>query len=344
MRALLIGGTGTISSAVSRLLVETGWETTLLNRGLRRDRVPEGARLLVGDMADESAVRGLLEGRRFDVVVQFIAYLPDQVERDARLFSGRCGQYVFISSASAYQKPPASPFITEGTPLANPFWAYSRNKIACEDVLLRHFREDGFPVTLVRPSHTYGDRGVPLGVHGREGTWQELVRIREGRPVLVHGDGTSLWTLTHNTDFARGLAGLLGNPRAIGEAVHITSDESLSWNQIYRIVGAALGREPDLVHVASETLVALDPSLEGPLLGDKSHSVIFDNTKVKALVPGFEAVVRFDRGVRRTLDWVLSHPEVQRIDPDWEAFEDRVIREALAGAGRLARSSPDGIY
>ena len=337
MKALLIGGTGTLSSAVGRLLIEQGWETWVLNRGLRLDRLPSGARQLTGDMADEAGVRALLADRWFDVVVEFIAYVPEQVERDVRLFSGRCGQYIFISSASSYQKPPASPFITEETPLSNPFWQYSRDKADCEERLMQHYRNDGFPVTIVRPSHTYGERSVPIALHGREGSYQDILRIRAGKPVLVPGDGTSLWTMTHSSDFAKGFVGLMGNARAIGEAIHITSDESLTWNRIYGCIGLALGVEPRLVHVATDDLVAMDPALSGPLLGDKCNSVIFDNSKLKRLVPGFCATVRYEQGVRWTLDWVLSHPEAQRIDPQWEAFVERVTTEVEA---RRAPHSP----
>lgn len=325
MRALFIGGTGTISSAVSRLAVEKGWELYLLNRGNLSDRVPEGARVIRCDINNEAEVARLISDMTFDVVADFIAYVPEHVERDIRLFSGKTYQYIFISSASAYQKPLSHYRITEGTPLANPYWEYSRNKIACEERLMREYRQNGFPVTIVRPSHTYDERKVPVAVHGRKGSWQVIDRMLKGKPVIIHGDGSSLWTLTHNTDFAKAFVGLMANPAAIGEAVHITSDESLTWDTIYDIIARALGVTVKKVHVPSEFLAACDPEFEGTLLGDKTHSVVFDNSKIKRLVPGFTATVRFDQGVRMTLDYVLSHPELQVPDEEFDQFCDRVI-------------------
>ena len=324
MKALFIGGTGTISTEISKRCVREGWELTLLNRGSACERVPQGARVIHADIHDEEAVRKALGDERFDVVADFIAFVPEHVKRDIGLFSGRCGQYVFISSASAYQKPLASPYITESTPLHNPYWQYSRDKIACENVLLGAYRESGFPVTIIRPSHTYSERSMPVALHGK-GSFQVLERIRLGKPVIVPGDGTTLWTLTHSRDFAAAFTGLMGNVHAIGEAYQITGDESLTWNQIYGCIGEALGVKPKLVHIASETLSALNPGFEGNLIGDKSNTVIFDNAKLKRAVPGFAAKTRFDQGAREAVAYIYSHPECQTADPDFDAWCDQVI-------------------
>ena len=328
MKILLIGGTGTISSAITRLLASAGHDLWLLNRGTRKDEVPASVRQIIADIDDEATVLAALGGETFDAVCEFIGFVPGQVERDIRLFRGRTRQYVYISSASAYAKPARSPYITEGTALANPFWQYSRNKIACEELLMREYRETGFPVTIVRPSHTYCERAVPVSIHGPKGSWPVLKRILEGKPVLVHGDGSSLWTLTWNEDFARGFIGLLGNPKAVGEAFQIMSDEQLTWNQIYECVGNALNRTVKLYHVASDFLAAVAPKdydFEGNLIGDKAVTVIFDCTKLKRAVPGFQATVRFDEGVRRCIGHILAHPELQIEDPAFDAWCDRVI-------------------
>lgn len=327
MKALFIGGTGTISAAISSLCADKGWELTLLNRGNNSAFVPAGVRVLKADMDDEDAVRAVLGDERFDVVADFIAFTPAQVERDIRLFEGRTGQYFFISSASAYQKPLSSPWITEGTPLANPFWQYSRDKIACEEVLMKAYRESSFPVTIIRPSHTYGNRGVPVALHGKNGSFAVVERIRTGRKVIVPGDGLTLWTLTHNTDFAVAFCGLMGNTHARGDAFHITSDESLTWNQVYEAVGAALGVRPQMVHIASETLAALCPDYLGALIGDKSNTVLFDNAKVKRAVPEFTAKIRFDQGVREAIRYIYAHPECQRADAEFDAWCDGVIAQ-----------------
>ena len=326
-KALFIGGTGTISAAITRQLAAEGeWDLTLLNRGNRNEGLPKNVHILKADIDDEVGVRTLLAGTQWDCVCDFIGFVPAQVERDWRLFKGRTKQYMYISSASAYQKPPTSPVITEGTPLVNPYWEYSRNKIACENFLMEKFRSEGYPVTIIRPSHTYGDRGVPLGVHGDNGSWQVLKRMLDGKPVIIHGDGTSQWTLTHNTDFAKGFVGLMGNPKAIGDVFHITSDDTLTWNQIYQTIADALGVELKAVHVASEFLDEVGPyDFRGGLIGDKANTVLFDNRKLKRAVPGFQATVRFEQGVRRTLDYVLSHPDCQVADPAFDAWCDRVI-------------------
>ncbi|MBR7039486.1 MAG: SDR family oxidoreductase [Oscillospiraceae bacterium] len=325
MRALIIGGTGTISSAVVRLLLERKWEVYVLNRGTWP--LPEGAVPLVADINDEARVAELLGDMQFDSVCEFIGFVPAQVERDYRLFRDRTRQYIFISSASAYHKPARSHIITEGTTLANPHWQYSRDKIACEAVLMQHYREDGFPVTIVRPSHTYDERSIPLGVHGANGSWQVVERIRQGKPIIIQGDGSSLWTLTFNTDFAVGFVGLMGNPHAIGEAFHITSGESLTWDQIYEEIAKALGVPLHPYHVASDLLAAVGKQydLEGSLVGDKSVTVVFDNSKLKRIVPDFAPTVTFAEGVRRALGYLLAHPEAQVADPDFDAWCDRVI-------------------
>jgi len=328
MKILLIGGTGTISSAITRQLAASGHDLWLLNRGTRKDEVPVNVRQLTADISDEAAVDSMLGDEQFDAVCEFIGFVPQQVARDLRLFKGRTRQYVYISSASAYNKPAASHIITEGTTLSNPHWQYSRDKIACEELLMQAWRTAGFPVTIVRPSHTYCERGVPLSMHGTKGSWQVLKRMIEGRPVIIQGDGTSLWTVTWNEDFARGFIGLLGNPKAIGEAFQIMGDEQLTWNQIYQCAADALGVTLHPYYVASSFLEAVAPrewDLEGNLTGDKSVSVIFDCSKLKRAVPGFQATVRFSEGVRRCVEHIMAHPELQIEDAEFDQWCDRVI-------------------
>ena len=336
MKILLIGGTGRISTAVTRLALQAGIEVYLLNRGQRSDGVPAGAVHLRGDISDEVQVTSLLEGHYFDAVANFINFVPSQVERDIRLFAGRTDQYIFISSASVYQKPLSNYMITESTPLANPHWEYSRNKIACEELLMAEYRKTGFPVTIVRPSHTYDEKTVPVAIHGSKGSWQVMKRMLEGKPVLVHGDGLSLWTLTHSDDFAKGFNGLLGNVHAIGEAVHITSDETLTWNVIHALIARELGVEPRFFYATSDFISKADPGLEGGLLGDKSHSVVFDNSKIKSLVQGFAATIRFDIGVRSSVSYFLANKEMQQDDPDFDLFTEKVINAQL-DAGKLIK-------
>ena len=328
MKILIIGGTGTISSAITRQLSEGGYDLWLLNRGTRKSEVPANVRQVICDINDEASVLDNLAGEMFDAVCEFIGFTPAQVERDLRLFQGRTRQYVYISSASAYNKPAANHVITEGTTLANPLWQYSRDKIACEELLIKAYREQGFPITIVRPSHTYCERGVPTSVHGPKGCWQVLKRMLDGKPVIIQGDGTSLWTLTWNEDFARGFIGLLGNPKAIGEAFQIMSDESLTWTQIYQCVANALHVPLKPYYVSSEFLSEVAPKewdFRGNLLGDKSLTVIFDCAKLKRVVPGFQATTRFHEGVRRSVEYLLSHPELQIEEPDFDAWCDRVI-------------------
>ena len=328
MKILMIGGTGTISSAITRQLAESEHELWLLNRGNRQAELPEGVNQIVADVEDEQLVLEKLGDMQFDVVCEFIGFLPEQVARDIRLFKGRTRQYVYISSASAYNKPARGYIINEGTTLANPHWEYSRNKIACEELLMKHYREEGFPATIIRPSHTYCERSVPLGIHGMKGSWQVVKRMMEGKPVLIQGDGSSLWTMTWNEDFARGFIGLLGNPHAIGEAFQIMNDETLSWTQIYQAIADALRVELKPYYVSSAFLADVCPKaydLEGSLLGDKAVSVVFDCSKLKRAVPGFQATVRFEEGVRRTLDYILKHPELQEEDPEFDSWCDKVI-------------------
>ena len=331
MKALFIGGTGTISTAVvKRLVEELHWEVWLLNRGNRKNVLPDGAHQIIADINDEDTVAEKLKDLTFDTICEFIGFRLKDVERDYRLFKGKTRQYIYISSASAYNKPAASHIITEGTALANPYWRYSRDKIECEAYLMEKYREEGFPVTIVRPSHTYDERHIPLGVHGKNGFWQVIKRMQEGKPVIIHGDGTSLWTVTFNTDFAFGFTGLMGNRHAIGEAFQITGDETLSWNQIYATIADALGVELKAYHVSSEFLSAVGDKygfdFEGSLTGDKAVSVVFDNSKLKQAVPDMRTKVRFDQGVRIALDHILSHPEeCQKEDPEFDEWCDRVI-------------------
>ena len=329
--ALFIGGTGTISMAITRSLAKNeGWHLTLLNRGNRKADIPDGVDGINVDINDEEAAAKVLEGKNFDTVCDFIGFVPSQLERDYRLFKGKVKQFMYISSASAYGKPVADYRITEGTALANPYWEYSRNKIACEDFLMKKFREEGFPVTIIRPSHTYDERSIPMGVHGSKGSFQVIKRMMEGKPVIVHGDGTSLWTMTFNEDFAKGFIGLMGNPHTIGEAFQITNDESLTWNQIFKTIADALNVEYKPYYVSSHFLakVGRKYDLEGGLIGDKANSVVFDNTKLKKAVPGFAPSIRFEEGVRRCLDYILSHPECQVEDPEFDEWCDSII-EAL---------------
>lgn len=332
MKALFIGGTGTISTAISKRLLEQGWELYLINRGNRAEILGDKAINIIADIANEADVAAKITDLEFDVVCDFIAFVPEQVERDYRLFKGKTKQFMYISSASAYHKPVMDYKITEGTSLANPYWEYSRNKIACEEVLLKMYREEGFPITIIRPSHTYDERSVPLGVHGDCGSWQVLKRMLEGKPVIIHGDGTSLWTMTHNSDFAKGFVGLMANPHAIGEAFQITNDESVTWNQIYQIIADALGVELKPYYVASDYLDAVGKyDFRGGLLGDKANTVVFDNRKLKAAVPGLSMNVGIAQGIRDTVAYVLSHPECQREDAEFDRWCDRVI-EVLESA------------
>ena len=327
MKALFIGGTGTISMAITRQLAcDPSWELYLINRGSRTEELPDNVTVISGDINNEAEIAEKLGDLKFDTVCDFIGFVPSQLERDYRLFRDRTRQFMYISSASAYQKPLSDHRITESTPLCNPYWEYSRNKIACEEYLMKMYRENGFPVTIIRPSHTYDERSVPLGVHGDKGSWQVVKRMMEGKPVIIHGDGTTLWTMTHNTDFAKGFIGLMGNIHAIGESYHITSDESVTWNQIYKAIADVLGVELKPYYVPSDLLHAVGHyDFEGSLIGDKANTVVFDNSKLKRAVPSFSATVRLDQGIRSTLEHVLSHKELQQDDPEFDEWCDKVI-------------------
>lgn len=325
---LFIGGTGVISTAAAERAVGLGHRLTILNRGRSTRPVPEGAEILHADIRDQESVREVLGGREFDAVADFITYTPEQAQAGLDLFRGRTGQYVFISSASAYQKPPTRLPILESTPLKNPFWKYSRDKIACEELLFRAYRDGDFPLTVVRPSHTYDRTKIAM-----VGGWTDLHRMRAGLPVMVHGDGTSLWTLTHSRDFAKAFVGLLGLPQAVGESYTITSDEYLPWNQVYQLFARAAGvAEPKLVHVASETIAAHSPEIGANLLGDRSHSVIFDNTKIKALIPDYRASIPFADGAREIVQWHDFHPELQMVDQGYMELTDKLTAWARSGA------------
>jgi nucleoside-diphosphate-sugar epimerase len=337
MKILFIGGSGIISRAVTQQTIAAGHELWLLNRG--QHRPVEGARSLRADIAGRESLNAALRGHHWDVVVDWIAFAPADVQRDIALFRESARQYIFISSASIYQKPLEHYRITEETPRVNPYWDYSRNKIACEDELMAAHRASGFPVTIVRPSLTYGEDQVPLALNAWTQSWTLVERLRRGAPVIVPGDGNSLWTITHNTDLARGLIGLFGNPAAIGEAFHITSDEVLTWNQIFRQAAAAAGvAEPQLVHMTSEFIISCLPALEGSLLGDKAVSAVFDNSKIKRFVPGFAARVPFAEGIKQTIAWFDADPERKVVDAETNRRLDRLIAAYTAGAA-LARKS-----
>ncbi len=345
MKILLIGGSGTISSRITQQLYAQEHDVYILNRGKHSEYITElcahtskHEKPFKGKLTHLSAdsynkeelssvatsVLGLDE--QFDAVVDFIAFLPEHVQKDYEVFFNKTKQFIFISSASIYQKPLSNYIITESTPLANPHWEYSRNKIACEELLIEKYRSAGFPVTIIRPSHTYDERSIPLGVHGRHGSWQIVKRMLEQKEVIIHGDGTSLWTMTHAEDFAKGFCALVGNIHAIGETIQITGDETLSWNQIYECFASALNVPLKAVHVSSHFLAAAsDFDLQGSLIGDKANSVVFDNTKLKRLVPGFHSTIRFDEGIKKTIAYLLSHSELQREDPEFDSWCDAVI-------------------
>jgi nucleoside-diphosphate-sugar epimerase len=325
MKVLFIGGTGIISTACTRLAIERGIEVTLLNRGSHSARPPAGANTLVADIEDTAAVSRALAGASFDAVVDWIAFEPAHVERDIALFRGRTRHYIFISSASAYQKPATGYLITESTPLVNPYWEYSQQKIACEDRLMRAYREEDFPITIVRPSLTYGETQIVLAINSWAKSYTAVDRMRRGKKVIVPGDGSSLWVVTHNTDFAKGLVGLLAREQAIGHAFHITSDEVMCWDQWYRLTAEAAGAEPRLVHMASDFIAACVPEARGGLLGDKAVSVVFDNTKIKRFVPDYCATVPFTQGIRQTLAWFDADPTRRPIDDEANARWDNLI-------------------
>lgn len=322
MKVLFIGGTGNISSASSRLAVAKGIDLYLLNRGTSSLTIA-GATAIVGDITKPETL-SVLHNHEWDAVVNWIAFTPEDIERDKALFSGKTKQYIFISSASCYQTPLRYPVITESTPLHNPLWDYSHNKILCEQRLQKAYSEEGFPITIVRPSLTY-DTVIPVAIGGFD-KYNVVDRIKNGKEIIVHGDGTSLWTVTHADDFAKGFVGLLGLRQAIGHAFHITSDEVLSWNMIYEILADAIGTKPKIVHIASDFICKIAPSFTGTLLADKAESVIFDNTKIKTFVPSFTATIPFAQGIRRTLHWLETNPEKQVINPQTEQDIEAVLK------------------
>lgn len=325
MKILFIGGSGVISRAVTEQTIAAGHELWLLNRG--QHRPVAGARTITADLTDVAGTRAALAGHTWDVVVQWIAFGPDDIRRDLDLFRDQTRQYIFISSASVYQKPPAPPYlITESTPRVNPHWEYSRKKIAAELALEAAHLATGFPYTIVRPSLTYGDDQIPLVLNAWQQPWTAIDRLRRGAPLIIPGDGTSLWTITHNSDFAQGLIGLFGQPAALGQAFHITSDEALTWNQIFSLTAEAAGvGAPKFVHMASDFIVACVPAVEGTLLGDKAVSAVFDNTKLKRLVPGFSAKTPFATGIRRTLAWFEADPARQQVDAELNRRWDKLV-------------------
>lgn len=321
MKILFIGGTGNISTETSKRCVELGFDLYLLNRGLRDVNIA-GATSIVGDI-DNIDTQNELAMHQWDVVVNWIVFTPEQLKRDIKLFTNKTKQYVFISSASCYQKPPASPFITESSPLSNPFWQYSRDKITCEEILNNEYRDNGFPICIVRPSLTF-DTVIPVPFGG----WTEynvVDRMKKGKPIIVHGDGTSLFTITHATDFAKGFVGLLGHQQVIGDTFQITSDECLTWNQIHQALADAVGVEANIIHIPSDFLATIDPEAEGSLLGDKAHTVIFDNSKIKKFVPDYCATIPFAQGIKKTIAWFEEKPERQIINPDTEALIEKII-------------------
>lgn len=321
MKVLFIGGTGKISSACSQLAIDRGIELYLLNRGHTSERpAPSGVKILLGDIYDRTSTEKAIGDLTFDSVVNWIAYTPKDIENDLSLFTERTEQYIFISSASAYQKPLLKLPITEATPLVNPFWEYSRNKIACEERLMLEYEKEKFPVTIVRPSHTYDKTMIPL-----KGGYTAIDRMRKGKKVIVHGDGTSLWVLTHHRDFAKGFIGLLGNSRAIGEAFQITSNELLSWNQIYNIIANAAGTEAKIIHIPSDLIAAYDKQWGEELLGDKSTSVVFDNSKIKKFVPGYEATIPFSQGAKEIMNYYNVDPSRQIINEAFNNLTDKII-------------------
>lgn len=328
MKILFIGGSGNISSVVTEKLIKKGHDVFLLNRGITSSE-GVGAKLIQADINDYSGVKALTEKENWDIVVNWIAFTEKDVERDIQLFKGKTKQYIFISSASVYQKPPSTPFITESTPLCNPYWQYSRDKIACEERLIREYRSYDFPVTIVRPSHTY-NTVIPVAIWG----WKEYTiidRIKKGKEIVVHGDGTSLWVLTHAEDFAKGFIGLAGLPQAIGHAFQITSDEVLSWNQIYNIIGNTIGYEPNIVHIPTDFIIKINPELTGNLMGDKAHSVIFDNSKIKSFVPGYTAIIPFSKGIKETIRWFEEDKDRMKINPEINNNFDKLIKAYKKG-------------
>lgn len=325
MKVLFIGGTGLISSAASSLAVKQGFDLYLLNRGNRDRFVPEGATVLRGDINNKEEMQALLEDKHFDAVVNWIVFKPEEIERDIQLFEGKTNQYIFISTVATYQRPPSYYIFDESAPQHNPGWDYAVDKIACEQRLMKAYRETGFPVTIVRPSHTYGETTIPFAITSGAHPWTLIDRIQKGKMIIVPGDGTSLWTITHNTDFAKGLVGLLGNTQTLGQAFHITSDEVKTWDQYLTAIGQAVGIKPKVIHMTSECISLFLPEFKAGLFGDASHSYVVDNRKIKTFVPGYHATMNFEHGIRQSIAYFRAHPELQTIDEDLDAKMDKMI-------------------
>src|ERR1700692_1502911 len=338
MKLLFIGGTGIISTASTALAAQRGLDITLLSRGQHASELPAGVKTLIADVNDPALLQKLERESFDDPVVHCILFPPADIERDLKLFRGRTRQFVFISSASAYQKPQTHYLMTESTPLANPYWDYSRNKIACEERLMQAYRDEGFPATIVRPSLTYGETLIPLVLNSWQQSYTAVDRMIRGQKMVVPGDGSSLWVITHNTDFAKGLVGLLGHPQAIGHAFHITSDEVLTWDQFFRIVGDAVGVAPQLVHIPSDFIAACLPDKKGTSIGDNSVSVLFDNSKIKRFVPGYCATTSFAEGIRQSLAWFNADPSRKQIDKQVNATMDKLISAYEKGMSEAVRS------
>lgn len=325
MKALFLGGSGLISSAVSSLAVARGWDLTLLNRGQRPAFTPEGVKTITCDMNDDQQMQALFQDCWYDVVVQWVGFGTERIEKDIALFKGKTAQYIFISSGAAYERPTKRYIVTEDFPLNNRFWQYGRNKRMCEDLLMEAYRAEEFPITIVRPSLTYGDTQIPFAMGSWSKPWSLVQRMIDGKPIVCHGDGLSLWTMTHNSDFAKGFVGLMGHPQAIGEAFHIVSDEVLTWDQIAEQIAAAVHVTPKIVHMSSDQISRFMPEKVGDLLGDKASSVVYDCSKLKRLVPDFVCTTPFAMGVRQSVQYFIDHPELQVIDEEWNAQIDALI-------------------
>ena len=325
MKVLFIGGTGIISTAVSELAVKKGMELHLLNRGNRDQLVPEGAKVIHGDINDKAQMEALLKDNHFDAVVDFVIFEPSGIDRDIALFTGKTDHYIFISTCATYQRPVANVPTDETTKQGNPGWDYAEDKIKCEERLIKEYKENGFPMTIVRPSHTYGKISIPFAFSSWNDPWTLIDRIQKSKKIIVPGDGTSLWTLTHNTDFAKGLVGLIGNKEAIGEAFHITSDEVKTWDQYLQLIAKAVGKKPEIIHIASETIVEYFPDQRGGLLGDICTSFILDNSKLKRFVPDYEATMDFETGIKQSIEYFMAHPEKQTVDVELSEKMDQFI-------------------
>lgn len=325
MKALFIGGTGCISTAVSELAVKKGFDLYLLNRGNRSSLVPAGARTVTGDINDRAAMTEYLKDKHFDAVIDFVVYNPEQAERDIGLFTGKTDQYIFISSVVTYQRPVGYYFVDESTPQGNPYWEYAKNKLACEQRYIKEYQERGFPLTIIRPSHTYSESRIPFALNSSARPWTLIDRMLRGKPVIVPGDGTSLWTLTHSSDIAKGIVGLMGNVQAIGQPFNITSDEVKTWDQYLQVMAQAVGVKPVIKHLSSEMICAVAPELGPGLLGDLCRSYVVNNGKIKRFVPDYVATMPFERGIRKSIAYFREHPDLQGIDDEWNTKIDRMV-------------------